>query len=131
MKISVKSERRLARAAGQSVRYVHAVLTAPEAPRRSGRSPINVALVLDHSGSMGGEKIVLARKAVERALEMLHPDDRFSLVVYDDQVDVLMESAFCTADARREAIRRLAQTEPDGATDLSSGWLSGCEQVAR
>jgi len=131
MKISVKSERRLARAAGQSVRYVHAVLTAPEAPRRSGRSPINVALVLDHSGSMGGEKIVLARKAVERALEMLHPDDRFSLVVYDDVVDVLMESTFCTADARREALRRLAQTDARGATDLASGWLSGCEQVAR
>ena len=59
---------------------------------------------------MGGEKIRLARKAVERALEMLHPDDRFSLVVYDNVVDVLMESAFCTADARREALRRLAQT---------------------
>ena len=131
MKITVKSERRLARAAGQSVRYVHAMLTAPEAPRRPGRSPINVALVLDRSGSMGGEKIMLARKAVERALEMLHPDDRFSLVVYDNVVDVLMESAFCTADTRREALKRLAQIDARGSTDLSSGWLSGCEQVAR
>ena len=131
MKITVKSERRLARAAGQSVRYVHALLTAPEAPRRPGRQAINVALVLDRSGSMGGEKIALARQAVERALQMLHPDDRFALVVYDTVVDVLMESTPCTPDARREALRRLAEIDARGGTDLSSGWLSGCEQVAR
>ena len=131
MKLTVKSERRLVRAAGQSVRYVNAVLTAPEAPRRPGRQAINVALVLDRSGSMGGEKIELAREAVERALQMLHPDDRFALVVYDTVVDVLMESTACTQAARQEALRRLAGIDARGGTDLSSGWLSGCEQVAR
>jgi Mg-chelatase subunit ChlD len=131
MKMTVKSERRLARAAGDSVRYAHALLTAPEAPRRHGRQAVNVALVLDRSGSMGGEKIKLARQAVERALQMLHPDDRFALVVYDTVVDVLMESTPCTQDARREALRRLAEIDARGGTDLSSGWLSGCEQVAR
>jgi Ca-activated chloride channel family protein len=130
MKLTVTTDRRLIPATGD-VRYVQAVLIAPEAPRRPGRTPINVALVLDRSGSMGGSKIELARKAVERALHMLHADDRFTLVVYDDVVDVLMESTLCSAEARQEALRRLALVEARGSTDLSSGWLTGCEQIAR
>jgi hypothetical protein len=131
MNITVRTDRQLARAAGESIRYVLATVTAPEAPRRAERTPVNVALVLDRSGSMGGQKIALAKVAVERALRMLHPSDRFALVVYDDEVDVLMESTPCTAGAREEALRRLAAIEARGTTDLSGGWLKGCEQVAR
>jgi Ca-activated chloride channel family protein len=131
MNITASTDRQLARAAGHSTRYVLATVTAPEAPRRQERTPVNVALVLDRSGSMGGEKITLARTAVERALQLLRPEDRFALVVYDTVVDVLMESAPATADARQEASRRLAQIGARGGTDLGSGWLRGCEQVAR
>lgn len=131
MNITATTDRRLVRADGHSTRYVHAVVTAPEAPRRANRTPVNVALVLDRSGSMGGQKIVLVKAAAERALRMLHPDDRFALVVYDDEIDVLMESRPCTQDAREEALRRLASIDARGTTDLSGGWLKGCEQVAR
>jgi Ca-activated chloride channel family protein len=44
---------------------------------------------------------------------------------------VLMESTLCSAEARQEALRRLALVEARGSTDLSSGWLTGCEQIAR
>jgi len=131
MNIAASTDRKLARAAGHSTRYVLVSLIAPDAPKRPGRTPVNVALVLDRSGSMAGEKIRLARTAVERALQLLHPEDRFALVVYDNVVDVLMESTPATANARQEALRRLAGIEARGSTDLASGWLHGCEQVAR
>ena len=130
MKLSVQGDRSLIRAAASSTRYVAVSFIAPEAPRRITRMPVNVALVLDRSGSMHGEKIVLARRAVEQALGQLHPEDRFAVVVYDDKVDVLVESTFATSEARRRALDLLSRVEPRGSTDLCSGWMRGCEQVA-
>jgi Ca-activated chloride channel family protein len=79
---------------------------------------------------MAGEKFTLARRAVEQALEQLQPEDRFALVVYDAEVDVLVESTPATPEARRAALERLARIGPRGATDLAGGWMRGCEQVA-
>jgi Ca-activated chloride channel family protein len=103
--------------------------TLPEARRTGGRLPINVALVLDRSGSMAGEKIALARGAAREAIDLLRSDDRFAVVVYDDVVDLVAESASATAEARRQAHDALARTDARGATDLAGGWLRGCEQV--
>src|SRR5215208_2628965 len=100
--LSVAADRALVRALAESTRYAHVRFTAPQAPRRAARIPANLALVLDRSGSMSGEKFVLARRAVEQALAQLRPDDRFALVVYDDVVDVLQECAPATARAKRE-----------------------------
>ncbi|MEP7345764.1 MAG: VWA domain-containing protein, partial [Gemmatimonadaceae bacterium] len=127
----VRTDRSLIREAGASVRYVLARIVAPGASSRERRMPANVSLVLDRSGSMGdAHKFGLAREAVEMALRMLRPDDRFSLVVYDTEIDVLSRSAHATEDAKRVALRALADVGPRGGTDLSGGWLRGCEQVA-
>ena len=92
---------------------------------------MNVAFVLDRSGSMGGEKIALARRAVDHALRLLRSDDRFSLVVYDEHIDVIVESTLATPEACEQArVRGSAAIEARGSTDLCGGWLAGCEQVA-
>ena len=61
---------------------------------------------------------------------MLRPEDRFSLVVYDDRIDVLVASTPASAEARRNAERMLAKIDARGSTDLGGGWSTGCEQVA-
>ena len=81
MILSIRPDRKLIRAAGHSRRYVLITFTAPAVPPKEGRTPINISLVLDRSGSMGGQKIELVREAVRKALAMLRPEDRFSLVV--------------------------------------------------
>lgn len=129
MRLYAQSDRSLIRAGAASTRYVRLSFTLPEARRTGGRLPLNVALVLDRSGSMAGEKISLARGAARQAIDLLRSDDRFAVVVYDDIVDLLAESAPATADARRRAHDALAGTEARGATDLAGGWLRGCEQV--
>jgi Ca-activated chloride channel family protein len=93
--------------------------------------PVNVAFVLDRSGSMAGEnKFNLAYDAVTQSLRMLRPEDRFSLVVYDTEIDVLARSSPATPRAIRSALDALAAVGPRGGTDLCSGWMRGCEQVA-
>ncbi len=126
----VRTDRSLIRTAAQSVRYVVVDVVAPPAPQKKDRLPVNVALVLDRSGSMGGAKIRLAKEAVVAALRMLRPADRFSLVVYDNEIDVVVESTNATQEAVRNALSRLHDFDARGTTDLFGGWLRGCEQIA-
>src|ERR1043166_136110 len=128
---SVRTDRSLIREAGSSTRYVLARIVAPAATERGHRTPVNVSLVLDRSGSMAdARKFTLAREAVESALRMLRPEDRFSLVVYDTEIDVLWRSGLATEEAKRTALRALSDIAPRDNTDLAAGWLRGCEQVA-
>lgn len=132
MTLSIRADRRLIRSEARSNRYLLVSFTAPQAPRREERRPVNVAFVLDRSGSMNGEsKFFLARQAVEQSLRMLRPADRFSVVVYDERIDVLARSSHATPSAIRAAIDSLSGVHPRGSTDLCSGWMNGCEQVAQ
>lgn len=129
--VRLRTDRSLIRARGASVRYLLASITAPSAPPRAQRMPVNVALVLDRSGSMQGEnKFPLAVKAVQQSLKLLAKDDRFSLVVFDDQIDVLAHSSLATADAKKRALRALDQVVPRASTDLCSGWMHGCDELS-
>jgi Ca-activated chloride channel family protein len=130
MNYSIRTDRHLIRSAGGSIRYALVSIVAPQAPPKAGREPLHVSLVLDRSGSMGGQKIVLAREAARLALQALRPADRFSLVAYDDEITTVVESTKATAEARRNAIAKLANIDARGSTDLHGGWRAGCEQLA-
>jgi Ca-activated chloride channel homolog len=131
MTLSIRTDRQLVRAQSRSNRYVLVSFTAPAAPKRENRMPVNVGFVLDRSGSMSGEsKFNLAREAVQQSLRMLNPGDRFSVVVYDDRIDVLARSANASSSAIRDAVDALSRIVPRGSTDLCAGWMRGCEQVA-
>ena len=128
--ISMRTDRTCIRANGKSTRFVLGRITAPAAPPRATRTPVNLAIVVDRSGSMSGVKLETAKRAVLEALGHLQPTDRFSVVVYDNQIEVVIASTPATGEARRAAAERLVQIDPRGTTDLGGGWLRGCEQVA-
>ena len=94
------------------------------------RPPLDLAFVVDRSGSMAGGKLDLARKGVEHALRLLDNRDTVSLVIYDDQIETLLGQRPFDRAAHSEATRRLARVQPRGSTDLAGGWLAGCQEVA-
>ena len=130
MTFTVRTDRRLIRPTYRSNRFALVEVVAPATRREQGRPPVHLAFVIDRSGSMAGAKLRLAKQAVEEAIGRLQADDRFAVVVYDEHVDVLMPTTHATAEARRDALARLASVEARGSTDLGAGWLHGCEQVA-
>lgn len=129
--LSLRADRTLVRATGASVRYLLASITTSPAPHRNTRLPVNVSFVLDRSGSMDGEnKLELAKEAVASAVRLLSAEDRFSIVVFDTQVDVLVPARLATAEAKAAARRAMQGVVPRSSTDLFGGWMHGCEQVA-
>lgn len=127
----VRQDRRLIRTSSRSRRFVLAHLVAPRAVAEHPRRPVNLAIVLDRSGSMSGAKLQVAKDAVAEAIRRLQPMDRFSVVTYDDRIDVVIESTSASPEARRAALGHLSGIEARGSTNLGEGWLRGCEQVAR
>lgn len=86
------------------------------------RAQINVALVLDRSGSMSGLPLEAAKAAATWFASFLTPQDRLSVVVFDDGVDTIFGPAAGGTPAADEAIARV---HPGGSTNLSGGWLKG------
>jgi Ca-activated chloride channel family protein len=129
--LSVRQDRRLIRPNSHSKRFVLAEIVAPRATSERGRSPVHLSLVIDRSGSMSGDKLRVAKSAAEEAIGRLQTGDRFSVIVYDDVVETVIESTHASAESRRAAVERLRSIDARGSTNLSEGWLRGCEQLAR
>jgi Ca-activated chloride channel family protein len=130
MTFATRSDRHLVRPTYRSNRFVLVEVTAPPARSERVRPPVNLAFVLDRSGSMGGDKIRLAKQAIEEAIARLHDDDRFAIVVYDDRIDIVVPGTLATPEARRTALEQLCEIDSRGSTNLGEGWLRGAEQVA-
>lgn len=129
--LTLRTDRTLARAQARSRRALVATVIAPDAPQRVPRPPIDLALVLDRSGSMAGDdKLPLAKEAIRRALLQLDAGDRVALVVFDDDVALLAPLAELTPLHRALMLGALDGVEARGSTDLGGGWLRGCEQLA-
>ncbi len=95
------------------------------------RPPINVALVIDTSGSMEGRAIDDARAASAALIDSLRDGDRFALVTFDSRAEVLLPSTTLDADARAEARRRVGAIRARGTTAMSEGLRLGVLEVMR
>ena len=127
--IALRADRSLIRSDARSTRYIEVAIRAPEAPPRQGRLPVNLAFVIDRSGSMHGDKIDYARRAVALGIRSLREADRFAVVAYDDGIELVARTSAATPAERDRAAAAVERIQPRAHTDLHGGWQKGCEQV--
>ncbi|MCA9912949.1 MAG: VWA domain-containing protein [Anaerolineae bacterium] len=108
--------------------YLMARFEAGTGPREAVRRPLNVSLVIDRSGSMAGEKIDYTRQAAQFLVQHLSRRDIFSVVLYNDKVETLLEPEPVLNKDR--VMQSLDKMRVRGTTNLSGGWLQGCQHVA-
>ena len=129
--MNIQTDRALMPAGSSTLRYLTVTITAPslKSDRRTERPAVQVALVLDRSGSMAGRKFEMARKAVGHAVQLLNDRDRLAVVCYDTEIDTLLNIAPATQEAKALATARLRAIDARGSTDLCGGWLRGAEEL--
>ncbi|MCC5628061.1 VWA domain-containing protein [Nostoc sphaeroides CHAB 2801] len=91
--------------------------------------PLNLCLILDHSGSMSGRSLETVKKAANRLVDRLNPGDRLSVVVFDHRAKVLVPSQSVEDPEKiKQQINRLAA---DGGTAIDEGLRLGIEELAK
>lgn len=102
------------------------VLVSLACDRPVRRAPINLALVLDRSGSMNGAPLAAAKEAATRFAGHLGAADRLTVIAFDDTVETVYGPAQCGDPLVEDAIARICS---GGSTNLSGGWLLGRKLV--
>jgi Ca-activated chloride channel family protein len=107
----------------------HLLVQLRSAPNVMGRRlPLNIALVIDRSGSMEGEPLNYVKHACGYVVDLLEPNDILSVVVFEEQVDVLVPARrVVNKTLLKEHINRI---EVGNTTNLYDGLVAGCQQVA-
>lgn len=93
------------------------------------RVPANVALVIDRSGSMRGEKIKRAQQAANLAVDLLGPQDDLSVISYASSAETMLESTGVEDKLRIKAM--INRLEATGGTALYDGVRAGAVEVRK
>jgi Ca-activated chloride channel family protein len=115
--------------AGEASEIVAQIRVGTSPGGGSIRPPINVALVLDTSGSMEGEPIEDAREAALAMLDALGEEDRLSVVAFHSEAEVLLPSTRIGDAEISELREHIGRMEARGTTDMQGGMQAGLEQV--
>ena len=109
--------------------YLRVALQGCKPQPAQNRTPVNVAFVIDRSGSMQGDAIAQAREAAIMAINRLLPTDIAAVVIFDHRVDVLVAAQNVTAPSLfTDLIRQIGVR---GSTAIHAGVLAGAAEVAK
>ena len=95
-------------------------ITVVGPPPTGDVAPLDVVVLLDRSGSMGGWKIVAARRAAGRLVDALGPGDRFALLAFDHECEAFGDGTLTGATDRNRwrAGEWAARLDARGGTEL-------------
>lgn len=115
--------------AGTRETFLGVWVDVPES-RPETRPPMDIALVVDTSGSMAGAKIENARNAATTLVKSLKDGDIVSLDSFSDSAHTLVPSTKLDAQSRQAFLTAIARLQPSGSTNMFDGLTLGESQVA-
>jgi Ca-activated chloride channel family protein len=93
------------------------------------RLPLNFALLLDHSGSMAGEKLRTMKEAVKNIIDQLGPEDILSIITFESKTHVIVPSQPAVNQA--ELKRHVDLIKDAGGTNMAPGLREALKQVSQ
>ncbi|MFL5320936.1 MAG: vWA domain-containing protein [Myxococcaceae bacterium] len=99
--------------------YAEISLTAAQA-EKGPRRPVSLALVIDRSGSMHGDKLNRAKEAALKLIDQLAPSDRLAIIHYGGDV-VALPSLEATAANKAKMIDFVSRIVDSGDTNIGAG----------
>jgi Ca-activated chloride channel family protein len=87
----------------------------------TNKPPVDLALVVDTSGSMAGAKIVNARAAAKQLIESMQDGDIVSIDTFSDRAETFVAPTVLTPDSRDRLLAAVARLRPQGSTNLFDG----------
>lgn len=109
--------------------YLKVGITGKNGEGSHSRPPVNVALVLDRSGSMMGLKMEQAKQAAVTALEKLGAGDIVSVVAFDNEASAIMPATKLTQ--REDVVAAIRKIQSGGGTALFAGLTRGANEVRK
>ena len=109
--------------------YAEIRLTADPAARSDDRAPFALAVVLDTSGSMYGEKLEQAKRAILELMHDMRDDNQIAVIRYSSNASVVQPLARL-GDIRTDLATRIRQIEADGGTAIPLGMRAGMNALA-
>jgi Ca-activated chloride channel family protein len=94
------------------------------------RAPVDLALVVDTSGSMAGAKIEHAREAAKALVDELEDGDIVSVHTFDDHAVERLAPTVLDRASRRTVAAIVAELGASGSTNLYEGMLLGESRAA-
>lgn len=91
--------------------------------------PLNLSLVLDHSGSMSGQKLRNLKEAAKLILDQMQPHDYVSITVFDDLVELVSPSQPVNDAQQLKAL--VDGIKDGGGTEMSGGMRVGLAELKK
>jgi Ca-activated chloride channel homolog len=89
--------------------------------------PLNLCLILDHSGSMKGTPLSTVKEAARKLIEGLKSEDRLSVVAFDHQAEVIVPCQQVTDPT--DIFARIDKLQAAGGTAIDAGIKLGITQL--
>ena len=89
--------------------------------------PLNLCLILDHSGSMKGTPLSTVKQAARELINGLKPEDRLSIVAFDHQAEVIVPCQQVTDPT--DIFARIDKLQAAGGTAIDAGIKLGITQL--
>lgn len=102
-------------------------IRAPACKRAEKRPPLNLAIVLDRSGSMCGEPLNQAKRCAKYFVSQLQATDRIAIIAYDHRATTLLKCEPVGNHFR--AIDAIDSIQEGGMTNLHLGWQTGVNEL--
>ncbi len=113
----------------QPALFVHLGMTSGIRPEDFKRPPLQLALVIDQSGSMKGDKMASVQEALRTLLTKLTPDDVLTIVTFTNRAHVLLPPT--KVEEHRSILQAINQLKADGSTNIEEGLAVGFAELAK